>query len=699
MRRSSGPWLVGDLLSERAADWELTREQVAIYTKALQEQGFHTVSQLGALGDNVEFFRGLAVPLQIQSVLYRQRQSFVSHDGSVSGSAGASSPGLGDRLAPQLPRVPPVEVTVKVYSLSSINVREGVFHCHFNVMLDWEDESVVGQPKDTIQWNEHFVPQVDIENAKDELAPLGGMQPPRVEQRGPGCLWCKRTQVYKGELVCDGLRFNDFPFDVQRLPIKIKSKALARSGANRRLVRLVHPANLRPTMKDRHGFAEYGNGHVFAGGSQVEWAVSAIEGVSHSSIEVSLPPNYPAQELLDCFDHEAKGCVVETPSELLLDAGVFEEMILKSVDGTKVESLSQLEAMLKRDEAGRELLFQSTQRDDSYVVYIHLQRRWTNIAWNIIFPVFILISLAFVAFGSKIEALAERETVTFTLLLMCCTLKHLLHDVIPAVPYVTTLDAYIIYAMVCTWLNACEHVLVAIIFEYYSKGLAVYLDYAWVCLMSVGYVSIHHWLISRWKVMHSGGVKRMRNDKGVKQGGEAKQQHADTTTQMERESEIEKLRRRAEEAEEDAQMAVEAFEEIDQRLRAERAQRKRLDHELEEARTAAALAVASTRDLPTSSIGAEECLSAASPASSGKYSTTRFGSSVVIRCPENAIQQELEALRKQLDEQQLLTKRAEEQGRALLRRAEETHDVQLETKARLRAEGIRKTTRRSVALP
>jgi len=166
---------------------------------------------------------------------------------------------------------------------------------------------------------------------------------------------------------------------------------------------------------------------------------------------------------------------------------------------------------------------------------------------------------------------------------------------------------------------------------------------------------------------------------------------AETSLQEERKGrekllrEVAEMKKRVEEADEDVKEAGNAQMELLDRLRAARAEKERLTQELDEAR--ARVSAAGARD-PSSAGEMPECLSVASP-DSGLLSSS------VIILPEVTLHQELEALRKELAQQQEMTKKMEElatrkaeEGLELLRRAEETHNERLERRVRERTGSI-----------
>jgi hypothetical protein len=143
---------------------------------------------------------------------------------------------------------PTVEVSVEVLEVSDFHLTTGIFHAAFNVVLDWEEpEFVEGVHYHQDQRSRQFVisswlledsntfnPRIFIENPAEVLK--GSEDPdypfePRIHRlltRGSGekareSVWLTKTYSFSGTLQCAHVDASQFPWDMQRLPIKIKS--------------------------------------------------------------------------------------------------------------------------------------------------------------------------------------------------------------------------------------------------------------------------------------------------------------------------------------------------------------------------------------------------------------------------------------------------------------------------------------------
>ena len=63
--------------------------------------------------------------------------------------------------------IPAVDITIKVNSLSEIDVPSGTWTASITVMLDWQDKSLTlgNYEGNGICWEDHFVPRFQLSNA------------------------------------------------------------------------------------------------------------------------------------------------------------------------------------------------------------------------------------------------------------------------------------------------------------------------------------------------------------------------------------------------------------------------------------------------------------------------------------------------------------------------------------------------------
>lgn len=136
---------------------------------------------------------------------------------------------------PVYKELPEVGVSMKIYGVSNVDTASMMYEIDLTVMIDWYDEQMKGVDeadlKDLNYAEKFFNPSVMIENAKagydwlegrDEVPRFNRLKPILDEDGKTG--WMKKTQRFRGELTIQEIKLETFPFDVQELPIVIKSK-------------------------------------------------------------------------------------------------------------------------------------------------------------------------------------------------------------------------------------------------------------------------------------------------------------------------------------------------------------------------------------------------------------------------------------------------------------------------------------------
>mmetsp|Transcript_19396 Transcript_19396/g.42365 ORF Transcript_19396/g.42365 Transcript_19396/m.42365 type:complete len:479 (-) Transcript_19396:94-1530(-) len=270
---------------------------------------------------------------------------------------------------------PKVEVTLRIYRVSNFDVKLQTFHADFVAMFDWIDPHLVGMAKEDIDWDEHFVPNVVVNNAETEI--VGDLQAsPRLFSSEKG--WARLSVRYRGVLQVEVLDMRAYPFDEQVLRISLRAM---RYGIH--MVALVDPV-LRPSENER-----YRDGH--------QCDLSAIQ--------------------LDQWELQ--------PST-------------RSVHRCPAKRSNGITAV-------------------PYDVQIYLRRRCDYAMWNLCLPTFLLTCLSFVVFAMSPEDLSGRMQITLTLLLTLITFKQLMASELPPTAYLTTLDRYMLYAIVVPFSNGIEH--------------------------------------------------------------------------------------------------------------------------------------------------------------------------------------------------------------------------------------------------
>jgi len=171
-------------------------------------------------------------------------------------------------------RRPEVQVTVEIEELVDFDLVGQQFTASFRLMLDWEEPGFV----EGVHYHQdltvnHFVisnwllddknsfnPRITIANAVDfncEEDPERPVEPKihRLVTRSKGgeSVWLTKEYQFSGALRCQHVDGAPFPFDVQRLPIQVKSvpmPGLTSLGAERK-VRLVQPKLRRAEEKEK----------------------------------------------------------------------------------------------------------------------------------------------------------------------------------------------------------------------------------------------------------------------------------------------------------------------------------------------------------------------------------------------------------------------------------------------------------------
>lgn len=81
---------------------------------------------------------------------------------------------------------------------------------------------------------------------------------------------------------------------------------------------------------------------------------------------------------------------------------------------------------------------------DEYRVQINIARESLNAMSNLVLSLAVIVILSFTSYAIPIDDLADRLQVQVTLLLTTMTFKFILSDTLPSVPYLTTMDRYVI---------------------------------------------------------------------------------------------------------------------------------------------------------------------------------------------------------------------------------------------------------------
>eukprot|EP00397_Hematodinium_sp_SG-2012_P005888 GEMP01005912.1.p1 GENE.GEMP01005912.1~~GEMP01005912.1.p1 ORF type:complete len:636 (+),score=116.63 GEMP01005912.1:88-1995(+) len=167
---------------------------------------------------------------------------------------------------------PEVEITIKVYNVSSFELRDQRFYADFVLMCDWIDPQLIGLDPKTVNFEDLFCPEIIVHNALSdfESIPDSSGKPSSIKLFDSDIGWVKWTQRFRGGLSTGELNCTTYPFESQALPIVLKAKKM-----NGDFLTLVHPRLRR--LYDQ----QFEHGHVVdTGGSQLtEYTLTGITGL------------------------------------------------------------------------------------------------------------------------------------------------------------------------------------------------------------------------------------------------------------------------------------------------------------------------------------------------------------------------------------------------------------------------------------
>lgn len=99
-------------------------------------------------------------------------------------------------------------------------------------------------------------------------------------------------------------------------------------------------------------------------------------------------------------------------------------------------------------------------RYPSLDIYAVVTRRVGFYMYNVVTPIFLLVSMSFMSFVVELHALNERLSITLTLLLTLVALKYVVAQYLPATSYLTYLDKYILMSFFFMSITTGQNVLV-----------------------------------------------------------------------------------------------------------------------------------------------------------------------------------------------------------------------------------------------
>jgi len=123
--------------------------------------------------------------------------------------------------------------------------------------------------------------------------------------------------------------------------------------------------------------------------------------------------------------------------------------------------------------------------DSDVTIDMHLTRDPTYYLWNIVVVVFMLVLAAFSVVGVPHNELADRMSITMTLLLTIVAFKFVMQSYVPPTPYLTLLDKYVLASFLIVGVVILENFLVSFGHEETvasgDAAFAAVLAILWVC--------------------------------------------------------------------------------------------------------------------------------------------------------------------------------------------------------------------------
>ncbi len=112
--------------------------------------------------------------------------------------------------------------------------------------------------------------------------------------------------------------------------------------------------------------------------------------------------------------------------------------------------------------------------------------------WNIVLVVFVLVLASFCVVGVPFEDLADRMSITMTLMLTVVAFKFVIAGMVPPTPYLTFMDKYVLSAFVLIGMIVVENFLVSFA---ENRDTARILDYGFSFVLAVLWLSFHLFMI------------------------------------------------------------------------------------------------------------------------------------------------------------------------------------------------------------
>ena len=293
--------------------------------------------------------------------------------------------------------LPVIDVAIKIYEISNLDEKSGRFDCSFVIMLDWIDPSLERN-----------------ELSNEELRKIHSIDwslhfVPRIE-----LLDCVSDTVNCNKSALPRIRSRDSNGESNHVTMTIKYSATMKSRFDFRSFPFEKQV-LQLCIKC-HTVSD-GTPFVVRGGGTSE----------HGLFQFNPPERW----------RNKQGHVVNADADWLSDWD-----ILGISSGTKSLHTGKTTA-------------------DSYIVQCHIQRDARSIMFNQSLSLATIDVMALVAYGIQPMELADRASIVLTMMLTAMTFKYVLSSALPSVPYLTTMDRFMISSFCVFAVQIILHWLVA----------------------------------------------------------------------------------------------------------------------------------------------------------------------------------------------------------------------------------------------
>jgi hypothetical protein len=359
--------------------------------------------------------------------------------------------------------IPKVDIKYKVYRLANFNNVESTFNTTVVVMLDWIDPSlcVVKEKGHEIDWEDHFWPQFEMQGFAGEL--MTDMPTPKYKNDRDAKYGSEyrasMTYKFSDQTAYSRLNFRQFPFDYQVLEYSMKLLSIRLPDVLKRKEG-VRPRACNPT---RWRVKEGGHEVLKEADCLADFSVLRLVGKAYSS-QYGPFPELMKKENTDYPDYIKAKKKQQEKNKRIIQWKKFKQYKGEPVYFSDDEN---------EEDADN---FTLDEQCDTYTMQVVIHRESLNVLWNMCFSLFVIDCLVFTAHGIPIGDLADRLSVNLTLLLTAMAFKWVLNDGIPNVPYLTTMEIYVVLTFLMLFIQGMSFWLFADLFAYrcdISKDLSV----------------------------------------------------------------------------------------------------------------------------------------------------------------------------------------------------------------------------------